>query len=310
MKIYFRKKTLVAKIEDTYGTDAAPTGAANAIQTRDLTIQPLQGDALEMQLDKPNFGSDLGTLVGKHVQLTFKVPLAGSAAVGTAPSWGVLMKLCGHSETVVAATSVAYAPIDSSIDSATLYMLVDSVLHKITGARGSVRLTTQKREYPWLEFTVMGLFQPVTAGVDLNADYSAWIKPVPFRATTVECSLFGQVVGLHQMTLDFGQQVEFYEQSEDESIQITDRKAKFDASFEETDVGTHNFFNDVNTDATGALSYAHGITAGNIVTITSPRTQPQTIERTDEQGVAALHVTGPLVASADLATPDYTITVT
>lgn len=154
-KIYYRKKTLLAAVESVYGTAATLDGATNAIQTSQLTISPLEGDALGLNLDKPNFGADLGTLVGKHVMVTFRVPLAGSGTAGTAPAWGVLMKGCGHSQTLLVdgagppatVASAVYTPIDDAFDSLTFKFLQDKTLHLITGARGSVKLVTTKRDY-------------------------------------------------------------------------------------------------------------------------------------------------------------------
>ncbi len=304
-KIYSRKKILYAAKETTYGTAATITGAA-AIQTSNLTIQPLQGDALELNLDKSTFGSDLGSLVGKHVMVTFRVPVAGSGAAGTAPAWGTLLLGCGHTETVNAGTDVTYTPLDDNPDSLTLRVEFDKVLHSITGARGSVKLVTDKRNYAWFEFSFMGLYNaPVANSTPLTPVWTPWKKPVPFRASTVSCTLIGQVVGLHQMNLDFGQKVEFYEHSEEESIQITDRKARFDAQFEETEIGTHNYFADINTDTAGALDYTHGITGGNIVQITATNTQITSVQRQDVQGVSAFQVSGPLAAISP--NPDYSI---
>lgn len=307
-KIYARKKVVYAALETVYGTLVAPTGS-NAIQTKDLSISPLEAEALELGLDKPNFGSDLGTLVGKHVLVTFKVPLAGSGAAGTAPAWGVLMKGSGHEEAVAAGVDVVYTPVDDDPDSLTLRVDFDKVRHTITGCRGSVKLTTDKRQYPWLEFSFMGLFQaPVANTVPLVPVFTPWQKPVPFRATTVSCDLIGQTIGLHNMNIDFGQKVEFYDHSEEESIQITDRKANFSATFEETEIGVHDFFADINTEVTGALEYVHGTVAGNIVTVTSPLTQITKVTRQDVQGVSALQTSGPLVS--DGTDPDYSITCT
>ncbi len=307
-KQYFRKKAIYAKKELNYGVDPVPTGAS-AIQTRDLTITPLAGEALTMQLDKPTLGSDLGTMVGKHVSVTFRVPLAGSGTAGDAPAWGILMQGCGMTETLVAVTSATYAPDDAEGASLTFYMEHDKCLHKFTGSRGSVKMIIDKRNYPWWEFTYMGLYEPVVANAaPFTPVYTAWIKPVVFRASTVNCSLIGQVVGLHNITLDFGQQVEFYEHSESESIQIVDRKPTFQASFEEPEIGTHNFYADANADTTGALSYGHGITAGNIVTVTSPLSQITSITTQDVQGVKALQVSGPMVRSG--VTPDFSIVCT
>lgn len=313
-KIYYRKKTLLAAVETTYGTAATLAGATNAIQTSQLTISPLEGDVVNLNLDKPNFGADLGTLVGKHVMVTFRVPLAGSGTAGTAPAWGVLLQGCGHSESLLTddagppetVASAVYTPIDENFDSLTFKFLQDKTLHLITGARGSVKLVSAKRDYAWFEFSFMGLYNaPVALGSSLGAVYSSWKKPVPFRASTVDCTLFGQIVGLHSLNLDFGQKVEFYEHSEEESIQITDRQANFDSSFEETEIGTHDFFADVNTEVAGALLYRHGTLDGNIIEINAANTQPQSIKRSDEQGVSALQVTGPLAAIAPA--PDYTI---
>ncbi|MBN8922348.1 MAG: hypothetical protein BGP10_12420 [Rhodanobacter sp. 68-29] len=313
-KIYSRKKTLLAAVETTYGVPAALDGAVNAIQTSQLTISPLEGDAIELNLDKPTYGANLGTLVGKHVLCTFRVPVAGSGTAGTAPAWGVLMKGCGHKEELLAddagppvvVASAVYTPVDSDMDSLTFKFLQDKTLHTITGARGSLKLVSAKRDYAWFEFSFMGLYNaPTNLGTSLGAVYSSWKKPVPFRASTVDCTLFGQLVGLHSLNLDFGQKVEFYEHSEEESIQITDRRATFDSSFEETDIPTHDFFADVNSEAAGALLYKHGTVAGNIVEINAANSQAQSVKRADEQGVSALQVTGPLGAIAP--DPDYTI---
>lgn len=307
-KQYFRKKALYAKKEVTYGVDPVPTGAS-AIQTRDLTITPLAGDALGLQLDKPTLGNDLGTMVGKHVAVTFRVPMAGSGTAGTAPAWGPLMQACGMAEDIVAVTSVTYSPVDAEGASLTFYMEHDKCLHKFSGARGSVKLVIDKRNYPWWEFSFMGLYEPVVANASpFTPVYTPWIKPVVFRASTVECTLIGTVVGLHNITVDFGQQVEFYEHSEEESIQISNRNPTFQASFEEPEIGTHDFYDDANTDATGALIYEHGITAGNIVTVNSPLTQITSIATQDVQGVKALQVSGPLVT--DGTDPDFSIVVT
>lgn len=314
-KIYSRKKTLLAAVETVYGTAATLDGAVNAVQTSQLTISPLEGTALSLNLDKPNYGADLGTLVGKHVMLTFRVPVAGSGTAGTAPAIGALLKGCGHSETLLAddpvgppvtVASAVYAPVDAQNDSLTFKFLQDKTLHTVTGARGSVKLVSAKREYAWFEFSFMGLFNaPTNLTTSLGAVYSSWKKPVPFRASTVDCTLFGQIVGLHNLTVDFGQKVEFYEHSEEESVQITDRQANFDSSFEETDILTHDYFADINGEVAGVLLYKHGTVAGNIIEVKATNSQAQNVKRGDEQGVSALQVTGPLATIAP--DPDYTI---
>jgi hypothetical protein len=47
--------TLV-KIETDYGTDAVPTGAANAVQFNDVTVNPMAGGEVSRDLLKPYMG--------------------------------------------------------------------------------------------------------------------------------------------------------------------------------------------------------------------------------------------------------------
>jgi len=307
-KIYFRKKLLLAKLEVTHGTDSVPTGAANAIQTKDLTISPIESTVLDLGLDKPNFGSNLGTLLGQHVMITFKVPVAGSGAAGTAPAWAPLVKACAFQETVAAGVSVTYAPLDDDPPSLSMYVNVDGVLHKITYARGSFKTTTDNKNYPWFEFTFLGLFTTPIAGAMPVPVFTPWIKPLPFRAPTVVGSVIGIAVPMFSLTIDAGQKVEYYETSEEQSVQITDRTATFQTEFEEPDIATHNYYADIVAETTGALSYVHGVTAGNIVTFSGAASQITKVTRGNQQGVATLQVSGPLVYSG--ATPDLTIVAT
>lgn len=307
-KLLFRKKVLLAKKEITYGTDVTPTGALNAMQTRNLAIEPLNGEQLEFDTDTENLGARAATMVGKHVRVTFEIPFAGSGEAGTAPAWGVLMLGAGHTETIEADTSVTYEPKDTDTDSLTLYVLVGRTLHKVTGARGSVRLTSAKRQYPWLQFEFMGLFGAVTDQVaSLGSVLSAFIKPQPFRATSVEFELGAYLAGLHSLTVNFGQQVEFYEHSEEEQIMQVDRKASWQATLEEPDVTTKNFYTDINADAEMTFSYVHGTVAGNICEVVSDATQLLAPQRGQDQGIATLQLQGPLIQSG--SSPEYQIVV-
>lgn len=302
-KNYFRKKTLLAKIESIEGTDPTPTGAANAIQTKDLEIDPIEGEALSRNLDRDSFGSDLSTLVGKHVRLRFKVEAAGSGAAGTAPAYGVLLRACGHSETVNAAVDVRYKPIDTGVPSVHFYFKRGLVLHKCAGSRGMVKFTASKRNYGYFEFEFTALYVGPVASSAITAVLTAFQTPVPFRAASVDCDIAGTTVGLHEISIDGGQKVEFYEHSEEESIQITDRESKFSAKFEEPEIGTHDFFADVSAGTTGAFDFTLGTVAGNIVQIVAATSQIGTLKVADVQGVSTFDVTGTLVP--DSTNPDY-----
>lgn len=115
--MYFRKKTLLAKIESSYGVDPTPTGSSNAILTKNLQIQLMQGNTVNRDVDRPTLGNDLTYHVAPYTKITFDVELAGSGTAGVAPAYAPLLKACGFAETAIAAavTGTAQAGASGSI---------------------------------------------------------------------------------------------------------------------------------------------------------------------------------------------------
>lgn len=132
-------KALLVKEEVTYGVDSTPTGAANWIEARNVSLTPLDADKIERNIDLPYLGNAGSILVSYWAKLSFDVAAAPSGVAGTAPKWGVLHRACGMAETVVAVTSVAYNLISSAFPSVVAYMNIDGTLHKLIGMRGEVK---------------------------------------------------------------------------------------------------------------------------------------------------------------------------
>lgn len=124
------------KIESEYGTDPTPAGADNTMLVENFQLTPLQADQLDRATLRTYGGAALAKLAGKHVGVSFDVPLAGSGAAGTAPAWGVAIRICGFDETIVSETSVAYTPVDTAFESATGAFFIDGIRHLLTGMRG------------------------------------------------------------------------------------------------------------------------------------------------------------------------------
>jgi hypothetical protein len=108
MALRTRKGTLLAKVEPTAGTDAAPT-TANAMLVENLRIVPdqsvVQTNELTGSLDPR---APIPT--GLRVNVSFDVYIKGSGTAGTAPEFGDLFKACGWEEvtqTLVGPTSAA-----------------------------------------------------------------------------------------------------------------------------------------------------------------------------------------------------------
>lgn len=310
-KIKYRRKVILAKAEATYGQDATPAAGTNAIQTGNFELDPWEGESVKRELDKATFGDDYPTRLAKHVRARFRVELAGSGTATTAPAWAPVILAAGHeeiAETVAggdAADQMVYQPIDVNVPSLSFYFYHDTKLHKFLGARGSVVVNNAKRSYPYLQFEFMGLYVPVVDGVLPAPDVSAFVKPVPFRASNVDASLFGQTIGLHSFELTGGQQTGFYETSAEESIELQDRKSNFNILFEEPPAATYDFWADADAETAGILSMVHGTTAGNIVEVRTDHAQIESLALDDQDGIRALRAQGPCVP--DAGDPDYQI---
>lgn len=102
MSLLQRKRTILAKIETTYGTDPTPTGASNAILIKNLTVTPQETTLVSRDLVRPylgNFSQLPAAIFGK---LAFEIELAGSGTAATSPAYGPLLRACGLSETTLA----------------------------------------------------------------------------------------------------------------------------------------------------------------------------------------------------------------
>jgi len=313
-RMKFNRRLILAKTETTYGADSTPTGSLNAILTRNLEISPLEGEVLQRELDKANFGADAGDLVGQFVSITFQVEVAGAGAAGDVPAWAPLMLAAGHEQDQddpTTPTEITFSPIDDDTNSVTFYFHGDKVRHRVVGARGTVTLVTGKRQYSYWQFEYTGLILDIAAGTMPTGDTSAFVKPVPCRAATVAFSLFGGTRAIHNFTLNGGQTVSFYEASENGSLEQEDRESSFEALIELPEVGDWDVYAAIKDGTVGALQYVHGTTSGNIVQVDAGEVQmTNSPSRSSENGIVALTVGGPVITSDTSATTTgYLITV-
>ena len=106
---YFRRKTILAKMESSYGVDPSPTGAANAVLVRNAVITPHKGTYVDRGIVQSYLGHQPQLLVMQEVTLAFEIEVAGSGTAGVVPAWGVIMRACGFSELALAAAATGTA---------------------------------------------------------------------------------------------------------------------------------------------------------------------------------------------------------
>ena len=310
MPLIARKKVVLAKMETTYGTDPIPTGPANAMLVRNLNINPLESDTVDRNLIRPYLGRSQQIPTGQRVVIDFEVEMVGSGTAGTAPAWGPLMRACGHSETVAVGTSVTYAPISSSFESVAIYVNVDGVLHKATGARGTMTASWPNKDIPVFKFTFTGLWNQVVDGAAPTPTYTAFQDPLPVsNINTTPFTLHGFAAVMSEMSFDqAGAIVHRSLVGGSESVLITDRQPQGSITIEATTVAQKDWWTVAQASTLGALDITHGITAGKKVRFQAPKVQLVTPAYSDMDGIQMLQMAMNFVPNT--GNDEYTWTLT
>lgn len=292
MPLLTRKRLILLESEATYGTDPTPTGV-DAILVRDLSITPLQSDTVGRDLVRPYLGASEQLLANTRVQCTFSVELAGSGTAGTAPRYGKALLACGLSETIVATTSVTYAPVSSSFGSATIYYNIDGVLHKVTGARGTFTINGTVGQIPTIDFTFTGIYNTPTDTALPSVTYGDQATPVIFKnGNTTGFELLSYAGCLQSVSFDIGNSLVYRELVGcTKQVLLTDRAATGSVTLEAVTMATKNYFTAALTDASlGNLLFQHGQTAGNIIDFASTRIDIGDVSYGDQDGIHMLTI--------------------
>lgn len=309
MSLLVRKTAILAKIETVYGTDPVPTGAANALLIAgEPNVSPMDMKVVDRNILRTYFGNSEKLPTGIFSKVDFSCEIAGAGAAGTVPAWGVLMRACAFAETVSAGVSVAYAPVTDSLESATLYFNRNGVLHKLTGARGSVKLNFTVDGIPKFDFSFTGLFNVATDTAMPTLTLTAWKTPLPCNHTnTPTFTIHGYAAKMQALDIDVAADISAFALLNDtEHVEIVDRKPAGKIVMEATTVAAKDWWTTVKNITTGTLNLVHGTTAGNIVQIDAPKVQIFNPTYSNFQGVAMLN--GDLVLAPNAGNDELVIT--
>lgn len=289
MPLLTRKRLLLAKSEDTYGSSSSPAGT-EAIIVTNLEVQPLEMDLKEREIITGNLGNRDNVVTQRMVGVKFNVELAGSGAAGTAPQWSPIMKACGFSETISASTSVTYAPVSASFSSATLSFHLDGIKQLIVGARGTFSLDLKAGEIPAMAFEMMGIYATPTATSNPTPTYANQVAPVAVNSdNTTAVSVHSYSACLASYSLNIANNMVFRQLAGcTKQVIISDRKPAGDLTIELPPVGTKDFYSIASGQTKGSISLQHGQTAGNIVTITTPTAAFDSPSYEDADGIQHL----------------------
>lgn len=301
---------LVKVSSAAYGLDQALV-AADAVPVFDVQYSP-EYSKTTMKEARGFPGGAADKVTGGYQKLTFKAYIRGSSAKDVPTINGKLLRLCGNSETITATTSVTYAPATDSFEHGIIYYYVggaSGVLHKMTGVRGSAKLVSKVGDLDYYEFEFMGLDAgPVAAGTLPAVSWIGLSTPMHTAAATVETmTLFGQAVGMANMTITLGNKFSHMHVTGEEEIAFESREGSVDISIVEPNPATINWWNKSRAGDQGALVYQRGKTADvtNILLANIPNLQLGGVTRRKEAGKLFLDIKLSIVPTAKNS--DYTI---
>jgi hypothetical protein len=292
MPLYARKDVILAKTEVTYATDPVPTGAANAILVSNLTMTPMEQTLVPRDLIRAFFGNSDQLPAQIYGIVEFDVEMQSSGTAGTAPKFGPLLEACGMVETLVAVTRAEYSPTstDSLMESVTIYGYKDGVLHKLTGARGSVSLSMPNQGIPKLRFRFFGIFNTVTDASPTGVSYTGFVKPVVCNATnTTPFTLHSISPVVASLEIDLSNNLVYRDYiGGSKQVLITNREPKGRIEMEAPLMATKNWFTSVLNASTAPLAVTHGLSAGNICKVDAPLVQVVSPTYSESDGITML----------------------
>lgn len=292
-----KKSAILAKVETTSGVDAAPTGAANAIQVMDQISFSLESEDIDLNLLLPWLGNSPSLAGSSSLKLSFAVPLGGSGAAATAPAWGSLLLACANAETtgLTVPNRVEYLTATDTLKTNTIYYYDDGALHKLLGAYGNVKLEAKSGGVPKLMFDFVGVDGGIVAATNPTAVLSAWKVPPSITKANVTDIVLGATYATGALTggtsynssgltLDWGNKVEFAPLLSTEEVVLNDRKSIGTVSLELSAAQEVTMMAAVKANTLQSLGFVIGNTTGNKMMLFFPSVQLKSPKKEEFRG--------------------------
>jgi hypothetical protein len=307
MPRYIRNTVILAKIETSYGVDAAPTGA-DALLVSDVSIERRAAN-VDRALIRGYMGASEQLVGTRSIECQFTVELAGSGTAGTAPAWGKLARACGCAETVTPGNRVEYNPISTGFESATIYYYLDGLLHKALGCRGTFEVQARLGERPVMVFHFTGLDGGAAAAANPMPTLSAWRTPlvvtdtntgdITLGATYSNGALSGGTVYPSRgIEITLGQSVQYIPLLGGEQVDITGRETTGRMTLDLTAAQEATMISEIAANTLTSLGLVHGTAAGNTIVFYAPSVQRINPRVEDVEGRALVSMELRLTPSA------------
>ena len=292
MAVLKTKKTLLAAKKESSYASAATLAGTDAVLATEVSIEPVAATVLDRNTIDGKFGSRPFIQTNTHVSLTATIEATPSGTAGQSPDYKDLLLGCGLIETSTASQNV-FSPETNleTADSLTIGVYIDGSLHKLTGARGSFTYQIEAADTPKFVFNFLGLYNAPTATAILTPTYAQLAPVVANSTNTTAFQLHSYAGSMQSFTFDQNNNLYYSELvSSSKKVRITDRASSGSVSIESVGLGTKNFYEVVNSTATGNLTLQHGQSAGSKITFTAGQTQLETIAQAENEGYQMLDI--------------------
>lgn len=284
-----RNRLILAGVEDTEGVAETLTGS-DAILFAELDPQPLEVDLKERNIVRSYIGNSARIPGKKRSRIRAKVEAAGSGTAGTPPRYAPLIRACGFAETIAASTSVTYEPVSTGFESVTINFYADGKRHIIAGCRGTFSLEYEEDEIPYFNFDLVGGYVAPTDTSNPAATYAAQVVPKLFNSdNTGSVSLHGYSPCISRFSVDVANTISYSERPGCvKQSRLTDRKPTGEFTIESPTIADKNFWTAAVDVTLDSISFQHGQTAGNIITLTMPKCSIDAPQYEDADGLEML----------------------
>lgn len=259
------KKALILKAESGgYGVDAVPTGAANYIEARNVSLTSADPETVERNIVMPAFGKGGSLITSIWAKLSFDYALVGSGALGTAPKFSPIMLACGFSETIVAATSVTYNLISAAFGSCSGYMNIDGVLYKFIGSRGNQKFSLSAKGIPMVNVELQSVYLTPADSAMPTLTKTGWTVEDPVNSVnTGYLTVNGVNLAFSQFDVDIGNKISRVDlPGPQREVAITGRSPTASATVLAPTLAVFNPYALFEANTAIVVSNTHGITNG------------------------------------------------
>ena len=261
---YWKKKLVLFKAEAAYGVDALPTGLANWIEARNVSLTAYDAETADRGIEQPYFGNSGKVILSSWSKVSFDVALAGSGTPGLAPKWAPLLLGSSFAETLTPDTSAIYNLVSAALGSVTGYLNIDGTLHKFFGSRGNVKLKLAAKGVPMLSFEFTSLYNDPAAVVAPTVDRSGWIVEEGVNAAnTSHITIDGVDMAWSEINCDIGNEISRVNLPGPQvEVVIGDRKPTADVTVVAPALQVFNPYALASKGDTLVISTTHGSVAG------------------------------------------------